>query len=96
MSIILIADLDDYLPMSAHVFTNLPAHLNSALNPVFYGIFNMKMRNGYKTFLGLMFCKGKTKFIEDVSEKQINQEIETHSTQTKRGKSFKKIHTISQ
>jgi hypothetical protein len=42
---------EDQLPMSAHAFTNLPAHLNSAINPIFYGIFNTQIRNGYKNLL---------------------------------------------
>lgn len=48
VSIILILDKEDRLPISAHTFTNLPAHLNSAINPIFYGIFKSKIRQGYK------------------------------------------------
>lgn len=42
---------DDHLPISAHTFTILPAHLNSSINPILYGIFNPLIRNGYKIFL---------------------------------------------
>jgi hypothetical protein len=56
VSIILILDKDDRLPISAHTFTNLPAHLNSAINPIFYGIFNPKIREGYKNLLNIISC----------------------------------------
>jgi hypothetical protein len=49
-------DREDQLPMSAHVFTNLPAHINSAINPIFYGIFNPKIRQGYRNLLRLITC----------------------------------------
>jgi hypothetical protein len=51
VGIILLVDLEDYLPITAHAFTNLPAHLNSAINPIFYAIFNPKIREGYMMFL---------------------------------------------
>ncbi len=54
IGIIFIVDVEDVLPMSAHAFTNLPAHLNSAINPIFYWIFNPKIRNGYAAFLNLI------------------------------------------
>ena len=44
-------DTENKLSMAAHAFTNLPAHLNSALNPIFYGFFNTKLKEGYKYFL---------------------------------------------
>lgn len=47
---------DDQLPMSAHAFTNLPAHLNSAINPIFYGIFNPKIRQGYRNLFRVITC----------------------------------------
>lgn len=47
---------DEQLPIPAHVFTNLPAHLNSAVNPIFYGIYNPKMRQGYKNLCRLITC----------------------------------------
>ena len=53
---IFIAGLDDKLPMSAHAFTNLPAHLNSAINPIFYCIFNPIIRDGYKYFFNTISC----------------------------------------
>ncbi len=53
---IFIVGLDDKLPMAAHAFTNLPAHLNSAINPIFYGLFNPTIREGYKYFLNRISC----------------------------------------
>ena len=44
------SDFGDKLPASAHIFSMTFAHLNSALNPVFYGIFNPAFRKGYKQF----------------------------------------------
>lgn len=45
---------DDQLPISAHTFANLAAHVNSALNPILYLIFNPKMRTGYANLLRLV------------------------------------------
>ena len=56
IAIIFIIDFENKLPMSAHAFTNLPAHLNSALNPIFYGIFNPIMREGYRNFINKISC----------------------------------------
>jgi hypothetical protein len=53
---IFIVGLDDKLPMAAHAFTNLPAHLNSAINPIFYWIFNPTIREGYKYFFNTISC----------------------------------------
>jgi hypothetical protein len=64
MSIIYLVDMDNHLPMSAHAFTNLPAHLNSAINPIFYGIYNPKIRNGYKNIIRLISCN---RFFRDCS-----------------------------
>ena len=56
ISVAFLAGFDDKLPIAAHVFTNLPAHLNSALNPIFYAVFNPKMKQGYARFLRLLIC----------------------------------------
>lgn len=56
MAIILIVGKEDQLPMSAHAFTNLPAHLNSAINPILYGIYNPKIRQGYRNLFRLITC----------------------------------------
>ena len=40
--------------MPAHAFTNLSAHLNSALNPIFYYIYNHKIRDGYFLVLNII------------------------------------------
>ena len=61
ISVVFLADFEDQLPISAHVFTNLPAHLNSALNPIFYAIFNPKMKQGYVRFIHLMICRADNK-----------------------------------
>ena len=57
MASIYIADLEDKLPISAHTFTNLSGHLNSAINPIFYGIFNPRIREGYLNLLRIITCK---------------------------------------
>ena len=44
------------LPIAAHTFTNLPAHINSAINPIFYGLFNTKIRQGYRNLFRLISC----------------------------------------
>lgn len=54
VAIVLLIDENDTLPNTAHTFTNLPAHLNSALNPIFYGLFNPTMRNGYNKILKML------------------------------------------
>lgn len=55
-TIVFIVGKEDQLPVSAHVLTNIPAHFNSAINPIFYGIFNPKMRQGYKNLFRLITC----------------------------------------
>ena len=57
MAIIFIVDLEDKLPLPAHTFTNLAAHLNSAINPIFYGIFNPKIQEGYRYLFRLITCR---------------------------------------
>lgn len=87
VSIILMVGADDSLPMSAHAFTNLPAHLNSVVNPLSYAIFNSKMREGYKIFLNKMFLdkiyksKRRTK---SKAEQTQTQATTTQDTQTTR------------
>ena len=57
MSIILMFGVDERMAMEAHLLTNLSAHLNSALNPFFYFLFNPKMRTGYINFFDKCCCK---------------------------------------
>lgn len=57
MSIVLIVGKEDQLPMEVHTFTNLPAHMNSAINPIFYGVFNPKIREGYRNLLRVFTLK---------------------------------------
>ena len=59
MGIIFIAGIGtgNAMPMEAHLFANLAAHLNSALNPLFYFVFNPKMRKGYIELFRL--CTGR-------------------------------------
>ena len=54
MGIIFLIGSDQKLAMEAHLITNLSAHLNSALNPLFYLIFNPKMKTGYVNFINTM------------------------------------------
>ena len=56
MAIIYIADKEDVLPIPAHTLTNLSGHLNSAINPIFYGIFNPKIREGYRNLFRILSC----------------------------------------
>lgn len=51
---VMILGLDDSFPIWAHVFSNLAAHLNAAINPIVYVIFNSKIRNGYCNLIRLM------------------------------------------
>ena len=44
---IVMTDFEDKLPRSAIMFTMTIAHLNSALNPILYWIFNTNFRRGY-------------------------------------------------
>lgn len=53
--IIVMSDYRDKLPRTAHMFSMTVAHLNSALNPVLYGVFNPAFRRGYKLMFDLIF-----------------------------------------
>jgi hypothetical protein len=68
--------VEDKLPMTAHAYTNLPAHLNSAINPIFYYIFNPKIREGYAIFLNLITCH---KFFKQTELKKTLTTIESLS-----------------
>ena len=52
-------DFNDRLPRTAHMYTMTIAHLNSALNPILYGIFNPAFQRGYRSFFKLIIY-GKT------------------------------------
>ena len=39
---------------SEHIYSTLAAHINAALNPIFYGIYNPKIRDGYKKIVNKM------------------------------------------
>ena len=47
----LLADTDDVLPKEMHMYLYVLAHLNSAMNPIFYAVFNPKIKQSYKCFL---------------------------------------------
>ena len=47
----LLADTDDLLPTEMHMYLYVLAHLNSAMNPIFYAAFNPKIKESYKHFL---------------------------------------------
>lgn len=83
MSIIFIIGKDDQLPIPAHTFTNLPAHLNSAINPIFYGVFNPKIREGYRNLFRIITCN-----------KYFNRRV-SDFTFTKNSKRSTKIATMS-
>nr|QVK45868.1 G protein-coupled receptor [Proales similis] len=51
LSLIYLIGLDDSLPASLHVIANLIAHINSALNPIIYALFNPYMAEAYVRFL---------------------------------------------
>ena len=81
VSIIFIIGKEDQLPMPAHVFTNLPAHLNSAINPIFYGIFNPKIQEGYRYLFRLITCRRY--FNDQPAEQSTNNKITNKNLATK-------------
>ena len=48
------SDFADRLPRTAQMFTMTIAHINSALNPILYGIFNPAFQKGYKKIFRLI------------------------------------------
>jgi len=44
-------NFDNYLPKTAIMYTMQFAHLNSAFNPILYGLFNPAYQKGYKRFI---------------------------------------------
>ena len=44
-------DFDNHLPRAAIMYSMMLAHLNSALNPILYAVFNPAYRRGYKNLL---------------------------------------------
>lgn len=55
--IVVMTDWAGTHPIAAELYTVVLAHLNSALNPIFYGISNPAFRNGYKNFLRILMRK---------------------------------------
>ena len=44
-------DFDRHLPKTAIMYSMQFAHLNSAFNPILYGLFNPAYQKGYKRFV---------------------------------------------
>lgn len=69
-------------PVAGELYTILIAHLNSALNPIFYGYTNPAFRNGYKNFIRtiLRLKKDQSKIMAS-SKFQKNQTAITYDEQ---------------
>jgi len=50
-------DYQDQLNRNFIMFTMTIAHLNSAMNPILYGIFNTTFKKGYIAFIKIIFCR---------------------------------------
>ena len=44
-------NFNNFLPRTAIMYSMQLAHLNSAFNPILYGVFNPAYQNGYKRFI---------------------------------------------
>ena len=51
LSIVLLIDTEDQMSTAMHMYIFVLAHLNSAMNPIFYAVFNPKIKESYKRFL---------------------------------------------
>nr|QVK45861.1 G protein-coupled receptor [Proales similis] len=56
ISVIFLCGFDDQLPAWLHVYGNLLAHTNSAINPILYATLNPTMREAYKFLLRKLTC----------------------------------------
>lgn len=68
---IVISDFHDQLPRSAHMFSMMIAHLNSAFNPILYGTFNPAFQRGYVQFLKILFNAKKRNIKKNTMERTI-------------------------
>ena len=50
-------DHDNFLPRTAIMYSMQLAHLNSAFNPILYGVFNPAYKKGYKMFINTILSK---------------------------------------
>ena len=90
MGIIFMIGSDQKLAMEAHLITNLSAHLNSALNPLFYLIFNPKMKSGYVNFFNICCCLRRN--LASSAENSLNSEFRPSETYVTRfRKSFRNL-----
>lgn len=65
-------DFADKLPRTAHMYTMLVAHLNSALNPMLYAMFNPAYQRGYKNLLHILFLRGSSNSKHFISKTQLS------------------------
>jgi hypothetical protein len=52
--VVLLGDLERFA-IPVHTFSVLPAHVNSAINPILYYFFNSKIKNG----IHVLICRNK-------------------------------------
>ena len=50
-------DFENKFPRSVIIYSMQLAHLNSAFNPILYGMFNPAYQKGYKRFINFMLHK---------------------------------------
>lgn len=79
--LIVIFDFEDKLPRSAVMFSMTFAHLNSALNPILYAIFNSSFRSGYVILFNKICCTKifilPSNRISNFTERQNTNQIKT-------------------
>nr|QVK45863.1 G protein-coupled receptor [Proales similis] len=56
LSVIYLVGFEDYLPAWLHAYSNLLAHVNSALNPILYALYNPTLRDAYKIIFRKLTC----------------------------------------
>lgn len=54
---LLILDYDDKFPSSLYLYFWLLFRLNSALNPIFYGLTNSLFKKGYQNIFNTLLCR---------------------------------------
>ena len=69
------SDFRDQLPRTAHMFSMMIAHLNSALNPILYGLFNPAFQRGYMRFMKMMIYGKKVNFNRTTLEQTMHVSI---------------------
>jgi len=74
-SIIILYDELNQVSSVAYVFVIILSHLNSALNPTFYGVTNYQFRAGYLKFLGIQYIIRKLGKGKVISRKEVTQNV---------------------